>query len=255
MSNCLSDGPRYKRDGAAVEAGLDAFLQVGRQFLLVSRHLFLMAILARARIGLLLFGHRCFSPYSCLLGCPRMPGYPTRETLRTPLQACLLRRGAARAPRPRRESGGAGHAWSEEPPCQVHEHLCRTSERGPSESQRPEIAADHALLLASRCDRLAIRASDAELDDPRVHPARTCGARFPGRKAGVSARAAGARAGRPRPVSREPRRRRPHPGDSNTLHRLQGRLRVRRASAEMTHPTRAAGSPMSCAENISGGES
>ena len=88
-SNFLSDGPRYERDGAAVEAGLNAFLQVGRQFLLVSRHLLLVAILARARIGLLLLGHRCFSPYSCLLGCPRMPGNPTPQTLRIPLQACL----------------------------------------------------------------------------------------------------------------------------------------------------------------------
>ena len=184
-----------------------------------------------------------------------MPGYPTRQTLRIPTASMSARRGAARAPRPRRESGSAGHARSEEPPCQVHEHLYRTSEAAPSESQRPEIAADHALLLASGCDRLASRASDARNGRAREHPARKCGRPLPRAEAGVYARAAGARAGRPAAgvsssVGGGDRIGRPQHSASFT-----GPLRVRRASAEMAHPTRAAGSPMSCAENISGGES
>src|SRR5439155_244037 len=50
MRDLLGDGPGQERDGAAVEAGLDALLQVVRQFVLVSRELFLGAILARAGI-------------------------------------------------------------------------------------------------------------------------------------------------------------------------------------------------------------
>ena len=182
-SNFLSDGPRYERDGAAVEAGLDAFLQVGRQFLLVSRHLFLMAILARARIGLLLLGHRCFSPYSCLLGCPRMPGYPTRETLRIPLQACR-RAGVRRARLGRDGNPEAPVTHGTRSRHARSTSTCTASPRAArAKSQRPEIAADYALLLASDCDRLASRASDARNGlSARAPRADVRTSAFPGRK-------------------------------------------------------------------------
>ncbi len=254
MSNCLSDGPRYERDGAAVEAGLDAFLQVGRQFLLVSRHLFLMAILARARIGLLLFGHRCFSPYSCLLGCPRMPGYPTRETLRTHCNhvcapRCGARASAATGIRRRRSRMERGAAMPG-PRAPVPHVRAR-----PERTQRPEIAADHALLLASDCDRLASPSIRRPKWTIRASTPRGCAdVRFPRAEAGVYAppwRSCGSSAvGVSQASAQATASRRQQHSASFT-----GPLRVRRASAEMAHPTRAAGSPMSCAENISGGES
>src|SRR3954462_11166801 len=97
MSNLLGDGPHQEREGAAVEAGLDPFLQVAHQFLLVSRDLFLMAILARARLGLLLFvapGPRLLSGdggllghcSSSLLGTYLLPGDRSQQTPRVPLR-------------------------------------------------------------------------------------------------------------------------------------------------------------------------
>jgi hypothetical protein len=80
MRDVLRDGPGEERDGATVEAGLDALEQVARQFLLVGRDLVL--VLARARIGLLLFAalgarllglllcHRFFLLSSGFVGCP-----------------------------------------------------------------------------------------------------------------------------------------------------------------------------------------
>jgi hypothetical protein len=104
-----------------------------------------------------------------------MPGYPTRQTLRIHCKhvcapGCGARASAASGIRKRRSR-------------QVHEHLYRTSEGGPSEFQRPEIAADHALPLASDCDRLTSRASDAR----NARRGRAPGAdvrtpAFPGRK-------------------------------------------------------------------------
>ena len=44
MSDVLGDGPGQKRDRPAVEAGLDALLQIARQVLLVFRDVFLATV-------------------------------------------------------------------------------------------------------------------------------------------------------------------------------------------------------------------
>ena len=235
MSNCLSDRPRYERDGAAVEARLDAFLQVGRQFLLVSRHLFLMAILARARIGLLLFGHRCFSLTRAYSGARECPG--TRPDKRfaphckhVAAPGCGARASAATGIRKRRSRAERGAAMpGPEAPVPARPKAVRANLSGPRSPPTTRY-----------CSRQIATVSQAEHQTPEMHdasehPARMCGRPLPWTDAGVHARAAGARAGRPQRASREPRPRRPHPGDSNTLHRFTGPLRVRRASAEMTH--------------------
>ncbi len=184
-----------------------------------------------------------------------MPGYPTRQTLRTPLQAC--RRAGVRRARLGRD--GNPEAPVTRGARSRHARSTSTCTARPR-AVRANLSGRRSPPTTRYCSRQIATVSQAEHQTPEMHdasehPARMCGRPLPWTEAGVHARAAGARAGRPQRASREPRPRRPHPGDSNTLHRFTGPLRVRRASAEMAHPTRAAGSSMSCAENISGGES
>jgi hypothetical protein len=76
MRDVLGDRPRQKRDGAAVEAGLDPLLQITRQFLLVLRDLVLVTGLVRARLGVLLFGHRGPLPLTVPWWVPEDPREP-----------------------------------------------------------------------------------------------------------------------------------------------------------------------------------
>src|ERR671910_3335194 len=101
MSDVLGDGPGQERDGAAVEAGLDPLLQVGREFLLVAGDLVLLAALARARIGVLLLvalGPRPLTGGRLLLGHGSPPCLGSRGLPRRLGPSNARRRGHDRAP-------------------------------------------------------------------------------------------------------------------------------------------------------------
>ena len=184
-----------------------------------------------------------------------MPGYPTRQTLRTPLQACrragvrrarLGRDGNPEAPVTR--GARSRHARSTST-CTARRRAVRANLSGPRSPPTTRYRS-RQVATVSQAEH-----QTPEMHDAGEHPARMCGRPLPWTEAGVYARAAGARAGRPQRASREARPRRLHPGDGNTLHRLQGRCGFGARRRRDGHPTRAAGSPMSCAQNISGGES
>jgi hypothetical protein len=169
-----------------------------------------------------------------------MPGYPTRQTLRTPLQACRRRGCVARASaatgiRKRRSRAERGASMPGP----------RAAVPARPKAVQANLSGPRSAPTTRYCSRQIATVSQAEHQTPEMHdagehPARMCGRPLPWTEAGVHARAAGARAGRPQRASRELRPRRPHPRRQQHSASFTGPLRVRRASAEMARPTRAA---------------